>query len=68
MSILLFLNLGFGEIFFVLIMYLIFFGSKNVPSLAKNFGASIRKIKNASNGIRKEIKESLFDSKDNLLD
>ena len=66
MKILLFLNLGFGEIIFVLVMYLMFFGSKNIPSLARNFGSSIRKIKDAANGIRKEIKDSIFDYKDNL--
>tara|TARA_B100000902_G_scaffold161518_1_gene156968 strand:+ start:341 stop:535 length:195 start_codon:yes stop_codon:yes gene_type:complete len=58
---LLFLNLGFGEIFFILIMYLLFFGSKNLPSTAKNIGSFINKIKNTSNGIRKEIKDSILD-------
>ena len=64
MKVLLFLNLGFGEILFIFIMYLIFFGSKNIPSLARNIGSSIRKIKDSSNNIRKEIKESVFNSKD----
>ena len=64
MKTLLFLNLGFGEVLFILIMYLIFFGSKNIPSLARNIGSSIRKIKDSSNNIRKEIKESIFNSKD----
>ena len=56
-----FLNLGFGEICFILIMYLLFFGSKNLPSTAKNIGSFINKIKNTSNGIRKEIKDSILD-------
>ncbi len=64
MQILFFLNLGFGEVLFILIMYLMFFGSKNIPSLARNLGSSIRKIKDASNSVRKEIKESIFSSKD----
>ncbi len=64
MKTILFLNLGFGEVLFVLIMYLIFFGSKNIPSLARNIGSSIRKIKDSSNNIRNEIKESIFNSKD----
>ena len=64
MKTILFLNLGFGEVLFILIMYLIFFGSKNIPSLARNIGSSIRKIKDSSNNIRKEIKNSIFDSKD----
>jgi len=57
-----FLNLGFGEICFILIMYLIFFGSKNLPSMARNIGSIINKVKNASNGIRKEIKDSILDN------
>ena len=58
------LNLGIGEIFFILIMYLMFFGSKNIPSLARNLGSSIRKIKEISNNIRKDIKNSILDSED----
>ena len=63
MKTLLFLNLGFVELLFILIMYLMFFGSKNIPSLARNFGSSIRKIKDTSNSVKKEIKESIFNSK-----
>ena len=59
---LLFLNLGFGEIFFILVMYLIFFGSKNLPSTAKNVGSFINKIKSTSSGISKEIKDSILDN------
>ena len=58
------LNLGIGEIIFILIMYLMFFGSKNIPSLARNLGSSIRKIKETSNNIRKDIKNSILDSED----
>ena len=58
------LNLGIGEILFILIMYLMFFGSKNIPSLARNIGSSIRKIKETSNNIRKDIKNSILDSED----
>ncbi|OUV54883.1 MAG: hypothetical protein CBC73_03695 [Flavobacteriales bacterium TMED113] len=59
---LLFLNLGFGEIFFILVMYLIFFGSKNLPSTAKNIGSFINKIKSSSSSISKEIKDSILDN------
>ena len=58
------LDLGIGEILFMLIMYLMFFGSKNIPSLARNLGSSIRKIKETSNSIRKDIKKSILDSED----
>ncbi len=58
------LNLGIGEIIFILIMYLMFFGSKNIPSLARNLGSSIRKIKETSTNIRKDIKNSILDPED----
>ena len=58
------LNLGIGEILFILIMYLMFFGSKNIPSLARNLGSYIRKIKETSNIIRKDIKKSILDPED----
>ena len=41
---LLFLNLGFGEIFIVFFIYLIFFGSKNLPDLMKDAGKFFYKI------------------------
>ena len=58
------LNLGIGEMLFILIMYLMFFGSKNIPSLARNLGSSIRKIKETSTNIRKDIKNSILDPED----
>ena len=64
MNHLFFLNLGIGEIIFILIMYLMFFGSKNIPSLARNLGSSIRKIKETSTNIRKDIKNSILDTED----
>ena len=64
MKVFFFLNLGLSEVLFILVMYLIFFGSKNIPSLARNIGSSIRRIRDASNDVRKEIKDSILNSKD----
>ena len=41
------LNLGFGELFLVALVYLIFFGSKNLPSVMKDFGRLLFKLKNS---------------------
>ena len=35
---LLLLNLGFGEIFIIAVIYLTFFGSKNLPNLMRDLG------------------------------
>jgi len=57
-SILLFLNLGGGEIFVVLLVILLFFGSKNIPELARGLGKGLRELKDAANGIQQEIQKS----------
>ena len=49
------LNLGFGEIFLIIVVYLIFFGSKNFPSLMKDFGRFFYKIKRSINEIYQEL-------------
>ena len=53
--ILLFLNLGGGEIFLVMLVALLFFGSKNTPELARGIGKGIRELKDAMNGVQREI-------------
>jgi len=35
---LLLFNLGFGEVFIIAVIYLTFFGSKNLPHLMRDFG------------------------------
>ena len=53
------LNLGFGEIALIFLVYLIFFGSKNFPSLIKDMGRTFYKIKNSINDIYKEFDSNL---------
>ena len=53
------LNLGFGEIFLILIIYIIFFGSNNLPSLMKDFGRIFFKIKRSMNDIYNEMHSNL---------
>jgi len=49
------LNLGVGEIILIILMYLIFFGAKGFPSMMRDVGRFVYKIKNAINDIGKEI-------------
>ena len=53
------LNLGFGEILLLIIVYLIFFGSKNLPSVIKDFGRVFYKIKRTANDLYKEFNTDL---------
>jgi sec-independent protein translocase protein TatA len=55
---LLFFNLGGGEIFLVLLIVILFFGSKKIPELARGLGKGMREFKDAANNIQREISES----------
>ena len=55
---LLFLNLGGGEIFVILLVVLLFFGSKRIPELAKGLGKGMREFKDAMNGIENEVRNA----------
>jgi sec-independent protein translocase protein TatA len=65
----LFFNLGGGEIFIVLLVVLLFFGSNKIPELARGLGKGIREFKNAANGVQREIEDSMKDvpKKEDLL-
>jgi sec-independent protein translocase protein TatA len=60
---LLFLNLGGGEIFVVLMVVLLFFGSKRIPEFARNLGRGMRQFRNATNDIQQDITDSVKDVK-----
>jgi sec-independent protein translocase protein TatA len=57
-TVLLFLNLGGGEIFIILLVVLLMFGGKGVPTMAKTLGKSIREFKDAANGIQRDFQNS----------
>jgi len=54
MKLLLF-NLGFGEIICVAFVYLLFFGSKNLPTLMRDVGRFFYKIKSSVNDIYRDF-------------
>ena len=47
-----------SEIFVVLIIVVMLFGSKKIPELARSLGKGLRELKDASNDIRREIQSS----------
>ncbi|MEO5643450.1 MAG: twin-arginine translocase TatA/TatE family subunit [Bacteroidia bacterium] len=51
----LFLNLGGGEIALVVILILVFFGADKLPEMARAFGKGMREMKNATAEIQREI-------------
>ena len=50
-----------GELFFVFLIILIFFGSKSIHKMARTFGRGIRQIRDASQEIQDDIKKAAFD-------
>ena len=57
-GVLLFLNLGGGEIFFILLITVMLFGAKKIPEIARGLGKGIREVRNATNEIKREINDS----------
>jgi sec-independent protein translocase protein TatA len=57
-SILIFLNLGGGEVFLIVLVVLLLFGPDKLPGLAKGLGKGLREINDAKQQIQKEIQKS----------
>ncbi len=55
-----------SEILLILLFVLIFFGSKSIPNLARTLGKTIHQIKNASEDLQQEIKQSGLDMKKDM--
>ena len=55
----LFLNsISTGEVIIILIFILMFFGSKNIPGMARTFGKGLRQIRDATDDIKRDIRQS----------
>lgn len=63
---LLFFNLGGGEIFVVVLFVLMFFGSKRIPEMMRGMGKGIRMFKDATQDIQQDIEDSVKDVKKDI--
>ena len=57
-------GVGGSEIFFILFIVLLFFGSKKIPELARGLGKGLREMKDAANGIEREITNEMNEVKE----
>jgi len=57
-AVLLFLNLGGGEVFIVVVVIILFFGSDKLPEIARGLGKGMREINDAKAQIQHEIQKS----------
>ena len=62
----LFFNISGGELLVVLVFVLMFFGSKRIPEIARTLGKTIRQVKDATQGIQNDIRDSVHDVKKEL--
>jgi len=54
-SVLLFFDIGGGEILLIMLVALLLFGGEKLPELARGLGKGIRDFKDASEGVKREI-------------
>lgn len=59
-------DVGGSEILLILVVILMFFGSKSIPGIARTMGRTIRQIKDASQEVQNEIRKSGGDIKGDL--
>lgn len=55
-------GIGGGELFFILFIALMLFGSDKIPTIARNIGKVMAQVKNATNEIKSEITKSAEES------
>lgn len=51
-------GIGGGELFFIIIVVLMLFGSDKIPEIARTLGKGMRQLKDATNDIKTEIHKS----------
>ncbi len=56
-------DVGGSEIVLILVVILIFFGSKSIPGIARSMGKAVHQIRQASEDVQNEIKKSAGDIK-----
>ena len=65
-TMLLFFNLGGGEIFAIIAVTLMLFGSKRIPEIARTLGRGIRQFKDATGEIQRDIEKNIKQTKDDI--
>ena len=53
-----FLFIGGSEILIILLFVVMFFGANKIPEIARGLGKAMREVKDASNEIKKDIRDS----------
>ncbi len=57
------LNISGGEFILVALIFLVLFGPKQIPTMARSAAKVIKQVRNATNDIKREIMDSAEDQK-----
>lgn len=61
-----FFNLGFGEIFIIFVLVLLLFGADKIPEFARSMGKGLRVLKDATDGVKRDIQSSVDEVKTDM--
>jgi TatA/E family protein of Tat protein translocase len=61
-----FFNLGFGELFAIFVVVLLLFGADKIPEFARSLGKGIRYVKDATDGVKRDIQSSVDEVKSDM--
>jgi sec-independent protein translocase protein TatA len=67
LNLLLLEGISAGELIFVFLVVLLFFGSKSIPKMARTLGRGMRQLRDASQQIQNDIQSAAFDDESNSL-
>lgn len=56
-------NIGWPEIVVILTIFILLFGAKKLPELARGIGKSIKEFKKATSNVEEEIRNAIEDDK-----
>ncbi len=57
-------RVGSGELLLILLVFLVLFGAKKIPEIARELGKGIREFKNATKEIAEELEDQPQERKD----
>ena len=60
-------GISIGELIFVFLIVLLFFGSKSIPKMARTLGRGMRQLRDASQQIQDDIKTAAFEDEINSI-
>ena len=66
LAIYLLFNISGGEIILILLIILVFFGAKSIPTFARIIGRGIKQFKDASQDIQRDILDNSKELRDNF--